>query len=133
MGGQDGFSRNLLGYSSTSDTVMGGVNLHPTKRLALGLHLTWIQTDASLDPFDLPADDYVAITPPVMYDFSQAHTYSDLETSRTQAELSARYNIRDSFWFRLNYLVIDFSDDAPYLEDTTGSLDLITAAIGWAF
>ena len=133
MGGQAGFSRNLLDYTSTSDTVMAGMNVHPTEKFELGLGLTWSVSDASLAPFELPADDYVAITPPMVYDFSTTHTNSDLDLERTEAEVHAKYNFSNSFWLRLNYLYIDYQDDAPYLHDLTGSLDLITAAVGWAF
>ncbi len=133
MGGQDGFSRNLLAYSSTSNTVMAGLNLHPTDKLELGLAVTFSASDASLAPFDLPADDYVAITPPMVFDFSTTHTNSDLDVTRTEAELNARYRFSDRLWARLGYLWIDFEDDAPYLYDTSGRVDVVTAALGWVF
>lgn len=133
MGGQDGFSRDLLGYTSESTMLVGGITFHPTRQLELGASLAYVQSEAALAPFDLPADDYVAITPPTIYDFSLAHTYSDLDLTRTEAEVGATYRLRDNLWLRLNYLMIEYEDDAPYLYEAEGQVDFITAAFGIAF
>lgn len=133
MGGQDGFSRDLLAYATESNVLMGGVTVHPSERWDLGLHLVWTASEAGLDPFDLPADDYVAITPPTVFDFSQTHTFSDLDTTRVDGELSAKYHFSDTFRLYGAWRYADFSDDAPYLEDTSGSFNMYTFAFGWVF
>lgn len=133
MGGQDGFSRDLLSYSSDSDTLVAGLHLKPAPNLELHASLAYVQSSAGLDPFDLPAADYVAITPAMIYDFSIAHTYSDLDLTRTEGELGAKLRFGDGLWLRLNYLYLDYTDDAPYLYEADGRADFITAAFGIAF
>ncbi len=133
MGGQAGFSRDLLAYSTESNVLMGGFTVHPNDRWDLGLHLVWTSSEAGLAPFDLPADDYVAITPPAVFDFSETHTYSDLDTTRIDGEVSAKYQINDEFRLYGAWRYADFSDDAPYLYDTSGSFTMYTFALGWTF
>ncbi len=133
MGGQDGFSRDLLGYSTDSDTIVAGLRLKPASFLELGASLAYVQASAGLDPFDLPAEDYVAITPSMLYDFSIADSYSDLDLTRTEANLSARVRFRNDLWLRFNYLFVDYTDDSPYLYEVDGQADFITAAFGISF
>jgi hypothetical protein len=133
MGGQDGFSRDLLEYEDDSTSLLGGVRLSPSKKTELGLHLAYTKSEAGLDPFDLPADDYVAITPPMIYDFSKSHTYSMLEITRFDGELDFKYKFSDDFWLRAAYKYVDYKDDMPYLFDTTGTVQWATLALGWYF
>jgi len=133
MGGQDGFARDLLAYSSESNVLMGGVKIKPTDNFYIGLDLTWTTSEAGLSAFDLSAPDYVATHPPMSYDFSQTHTYSDLDTSRLDAQVKANYKFGTSSWVAGTYRRVDFSDDAPYLYDTTGALDIFTFAYGMKF
>lgn len=133
MGGQDGFSRDLLEYETTSDTIMGGLRFRPDGPLDVLLDVAWNSSDAGLDAFALPADEYVATHPPTAYDFSSTHTYSNLDLSRLEASLEGRWDVSDDTWLRLRYRWIDFDDDDPYLFDVTGSLGIVTAAFGWAF
>jgi hypothetical protein len=133
MGGQDGFSRNLLSYNADSNVLMGGLKVHPAENFTLGIHLTQTSSDAGLDPFDLPADEYVARTPTMIYDFSMTHTYSDLDMSRLEAEIDAKWKLSDAFWLYGAWRFADFDDDAPYMYDTTGSVDFYTLALGWSF
>jgi hypothetical protein len=112
---------------------VGGIKLHPSKKATLGASLAWTDSNAALDPFDLPADDYVAITPPMSYDFSQSHTFSDLDISRIDADLLFKYKFSDGFWLRADYRITDYQDDAPYLYDTSGSVQWVTAAAGFKF
>lgn len=133
MGGQDGYARDLLGYDSTSNVLMVGVTVKPSETFDMGLSLTWTASEAALDPFALPADDYVATHPPTSYDFSETHTYSDLDTSRLDLQVDGRYHFNKAFWLNAAFRYADFSDDAPYLYDTSGSLSLYTVALGWKF
>jgi hypothetical protein len=133
MGGQDGYARDPLSYETASDIVMAGISLRPSEAFKLGFSLTWTESDAGLDPFDLSAPDYVATHPTMQYDFSQAHTYSDLDLSRLEAAVKAGYKFSPRASFFLKYRYADFEDDAPYLYDTSGSIDIYTAAISWSF
>jgi hypothetical protein len=133
MGGQDGSARDLLNYDSTSNTLMAGIRTRPSERLELGLNLNWTESEAGLDPFDLPADDYVATHPTMAYDFSIAHTYSDLDLSRLDGQLDATYTINEELRMSFEYRYIDFTDDDPYLYDLSGALDVYTFVLGWSF
>ena len=133
MGGQDGFTRSPLSYDISSDTFMAGITLRPNDRVKLGVHLTYNDASSGLEQFELTADEYEARTPSTSFDFDQSHTYSDLDTSRLEGELEARYSLNDSFWLGGWYRYIEFTDDAPYLYDTTGKVQFITAAVGYTF
>lgn len=37
MGGQDGYSRDLLTYDEEANTLLGGIKIHPAGRWDLGL------------------------------------------------------------------------------------------------
>ena len=82
MGGQDGYSRDLLDYNEESNNIMAGIKIRPSDRWDLGLNLAYTTAEGGLSQFDLPADDYVAITPPMSYDFSKSHTYSNIDVER---------------------------------------------------
>jgi hypothetical protein len=133
MGGQDGFSRDLLKYGETSTSVLGGLRFYLSKKAELGLNLAYTGSEAGLDPFDLPADDYVAITPPMTYDFSRSHTYSKLDVTRVDGDIDFKYEFDVGFWLRANYKYIDYKDDSPYMYDTTGAVSWATLAVGWYF
>ena len=133
MGGQDGYSRNMLDYTSESNTVMGGAKYTKKDKMELGLDLSWMQAEAGLDPFALTADDYVATHPPMSFDFSQTNTYSDLDSTRVDADLWAKFSFGSKWWLRLRYHYVDYQDDAPYLYDTSGTYQYATAAVGLVF
>jgi hypothetical protein len=133
MGGQDGSSRDLLSYNEESSSLMAGFHFKAGQRWDFNLYGVYVQSEAALDPFDLPADDYVAITPPMNYDFSIAHTYTDIDLTRFEGGVEAKYNFTDTLWARAKYHLIDYQDDAPFLEDFTGRVDFLYAMIGFAF
>ncbi len=133
MGGQDGFSRDLLTYDDESISLLGGLRFKTSKKSSLGLSLAWTDSSAGLQAFDLPADDYVAITPPTQYDFSRSHTYSDLDINRIDGDILFKYSFTDDVWLRADYRIIDYSDDAPYMADTSGTVQWATIALGWRF
>ncbi len=91
MGGQDGFSRDIFDYSSDSNTLMAGLKYQTQNKTELGIDLSWMQAEAALAPFDLSADDYVATHPPMAYDFSITHLNSDLDNTRLDADLWAKF------------------------------------------
>lgn len=133
MGGQAGFSRDMLDYSSDSNTLMAGLKYQTKNKTEIGIDLSWMKSEAALAPFDLSADDYVAITPPMSYDFSTTHLNSDIDNSRIDADAWAKFWLNSGLWLRLRYHLVDFQDDAPYLYDTSGKYQYATAAVGWIF
>ena len=133
MGGQDGYSRDMLNYTSESNALMAGLKFKKMDKMELGLDLSWMQAEAGLAPFDLSADDYVADHPPMSYDFSETHTYSNLDSTRVDADLWAKFFFTENLWLRLRYHYIDYTDDAPYLYDTSGTYQYVAGALGWVF
>ncbi len=133
MGGQDGYAIDRLSYGSTTNTLMAGVHFSPTERWDLGLDLTWSSSDGKIDPFDLPADDYVATHPSTMFDFSQTPEYSELDVSRWDVSLLANFHINKGFYIGGRYRYAKFDDKQPYLYDTTGSINVLTGYLGWTF
>ena len=133
MGGQDGFSRNVLDYSSEMNSLMAGLQYQVKDKMELGIDFGLTQSEAALAPFELPADDYVATHPTMSFDFSQTNTNSDLDSTRIDADLWAKFWFKNNIWLRLRYHYVDYQDDAPYLYDTSGKYQFATAAVGWVF
>jgi opacity protein-like surface antigen len=133
MGGQDGFSRDMLDYTEESSTLMAGLKIHPSDNWDLGFNVGYTTSEGGLAPFDLPADDYVAITPPMSYDFSKSHTYSNIDVNRFNLDGMFKFKFTEDLWMRLWYKYVDFSDNDPYLYDTTGSVQWATITAGWSF
>ena len=69
----------------------------------------------------------------VQGDFSQTNTYSDLDTTFWQAKLYGRYYVKKSLYLTADYQYLDLQDDAPYLCDTSGSVDIYNFGVGWSF
>ena len=67
------------------------------------------------------------------YDFSQANTYSDLDNEFWEAKLYGRYYVMRSLYLTAGYQYLDYQDNAPYLYDTTGSVDIYNFGVGWSF
>lgn len=94
----------------------------------------WSEADAAFEPFEIMVpEDYLARNVNQSYDFSRTHTYSDLDISRLELGAGVRYQASERIGLRAGYRYIDFEDNAPYLEDTTGSVDFYSIAVAWAF
>ena len=132
MGGQDGYSRTLSKYSEEANTVMGGIKVHPGS-WDLGLNLGYTVAEGGMDPYELTADDYVATHPPTIFDFSNTNTLSDLDVSRLDGDLMVKFRFSDAMWLRFNWRYVDYTDDAPYLYDTDGTVQWATLTAGWYF
>lgn len=133
MGGQDGFSRNVLSYNEESNSILAGVKIRPGDRWDLGFDVGYTAAEGGLDPFGLPADDYVAITPSMSYDFSKTDTYSNIDVDRLNLDAMLKYEFPGDIWLRLWYKIVDFGDNDPYLYDTTGTVQWATITAGWNF
>ena len=133
MGGQDGFQRDLLNYDSEANSFLAGFKIDASEKWDLGADFSWTQAEAALAPFDLSAPDYVATHPPMAFDFSQTHTYSDLDSTRIDADVWLKIFLKESLWLRFRYHYVDYQDDAPYLEDTSGTLQFASGSVGFTF
>lgn len=129
-----GSTRSLVDYESGSTTLLGGVAWKPNERTSLDLGVAWNRADAGLDRFELlvPAT-FLAANPNMAYDFSATHQASDLDLTRLEATLDATVEIRPNLAVVGGLRWVDVEDDAPYLEDLSGSLTSWSAALRWRF
>jgi len=132
MGGQDGFSRTLSKYNEESNTLLGGIKVHPGNWV-LGLNLGYTTAEGGMDPYELTADDYVATHPSMSFDFADSYSYSNLDVSRLDGNLNLKYKFANAMWMRFWYRYVDFTDDQPYLYDTSGTIQWATVSVGWKF
>jgi hypothetical protein len=129
-----GSTRSLIEYETSSTTLLGGLSWKPSEKLAIDLSLAWNRADAGLDPIavTVPAS-HLAANPNQAYDLSEMHTASDLDLSRLEASLGFGWQISDRLALVGDFRYVDLEDDAPYLEDLTGTLFSWSAALRWRF
>jgi len=59
--------------------------------------------------------------------------YSDLEYLEYRATLGLRYQAREHVQAFAAVSYYDLDDDAPYLQDATGSVEIFTAGLVWSY
>jgi hypothetical protein len=67
------------------------------------------------------------------YDFSEVNTYSDLEYSELRTTIGINYDLNDTVGLFASYSYYDVDDKRPYLQDATGSVDLVAGGLTWSF
>jgi hypothetical protein len=67
------------------------------------------------------------------FDFSKSHTYSNIDVNRFNLDAMFKLKFTEELWMRLWYKYVDFSDNDPYLYDTSGSVQWATITAGWSF
>ncbi len=113
---------------------MGGIRFHPVEALTLKLDVAWNDARARFDSFRFPdGEAFAAARPNQSFDFSQTYTNSDLDTQFLEAGIQARYEMRTDLNLTAGYRYLDFDDNAPYLGDDSGSVELVSLGVGWAF
>ena len=132
MGGQDGFSRDLLNYNEESNSILAGIKIHPGEKWDLGFDVGYTTAEGGLDPFDLPADDYVAITRRCRTTSEHPHLL-DIDIERINFDAMLRYSFSDNLWFRLWYKLVDFDDKDPYLYRHHRPVQWATITAGMSF
>ena len=124
----------MLDYDTDFNTVVGGLTFKPGEPLTLKLELAMNSAQAGLAMFRFPAGEaFAAERPNQSFDFSPTHTFSDLDTRFVEAGLEARYEVRPGLDLTAGYRHLDFDDNAPYLGDDSGTLELVSLGLGWAF
>jgi len=113
---------------------MGGFDMKASEAFKWGVNLVWNTAEAGLDPFRmLRGEVWSASKANQYFDFSQTNTYSDLDTERVYGVLYGQFYFKEDLWLWAGYTYQDYSDNAPYLYDTTGSADTYAARLGWSF
>lgn len=112
---------------------MAGVNLRPAKPVTVSLVASYTASDFAMDPLTLNGGDFAAHHDLQPYDYSLTHTFSDLDLSRFDGTAELRYQLTKAFSLRGLYRYVDYQDDAPYLYDTTGKVQVVSGGFGLAF
>ena len=108
--------------------------MKPSETFELSISAAVNSAEASMDPFRMPAGEaFAANRPNQWYDFTRTHTFSDLDTMFKEVALEAKYRFNDRSYLTGGYRYLDFEDDAPYLYDTSGSVDFYSLGLGWMF
>lgn len=124
----------MLEYQSSSHTVLAGFSLQPTPSLEIVVDGSWTTADAAMAPFDFQVpEEFLAVNPNMSFDFARTYLNSDLDISRVELGVRARYSVNSRLFVRGSYRYLDYDDDAPYLYDTTGSVDVYGFGLGWEF
>jgi hypothetical protein len=91
--------------------------------------------DPDDDPGSLPGpgDDTGSALTFHDYDFSDVRNYSDLEYDELRVTLGASYEVRPSVGLFGAVSRYDLDDDAPYLQDVTGAVTIVSGGITWSF
>ena len=91
---------------------------------------TW--TLATVAPAPLPGFD-LANNPNLLLDWSEVRDYTDIDVSRFDLGLGARYRSSGGYGLELSYLWTDYADREPILEDETGQYSRITMLASKSF
>lgn len=112
---------------------MAGVNVRPAGPVTLALLASYTASDFAMDPMTLNGGDFAARSHLQPYDYSLTHTFSDLDVSRFDASAELRYKVSKLFALRGLYRYVDYQDDAPYLDDTSGKVHVVSGGFGLTF
>ena len=133
MSGQFGSSQSVIEYDGTISTMLAGFAYKASDSFKIGVEAAYNVADAGMDSFRmLEGEAFAATKPNQSYDFSNTYLNSDLDVSRIQVGVNAKYKIKPSVWISGDYTYIDYQDDAPYLYDTTGTVDVYGLSVGFS-
>lgn len=130
--GQFGTSGALATSEMTYSTFSVGGNLKAGERLSLGLDANYTVGKEEMQPLGLRASpEILARLTGFTYDFTTWHTYVDLESTSWDATLRTDVRFNSSLSGVFSYTYVDFNDNAPYLTDLTGNLDIVRLGLRW--
>jgi hypothetical protein len=104
----------------------------PTQRLQVTADLGWVRSDESMSQirFYVP-EEVLAKLVDSIYDLTEAHTYSDLKTTRWEAHLKAITQVAPGLFGEFSYGLTRYLDDKPYLADLDGKLNVVQVGLRW--
>lgn len=132
--GQFGSSSDTANSESTYKTATLGGSFDLGERFKIGADATYTVATESMEQilFAFPAD-VAAILRYSTYDVSEVHTYSDLDSTAWDATLRAEAKLTAKLSGTASYQYIDYNDNSPYLDDLTGSLEIVQIGLRWVF
>jgi hypothetical protein len=112
---------------------MAGFWFQPADPFELGVDLVYTVGDASMDQIMISAPEWAAKYPNQSWDFTQTHTFSDLDLTRIDAELWGKMHFATKYWLRASYRYAEVEDDQPYITDSTGDASWYGLSVGREF
>jgi len=113
---------------------MGGLKFKVTEVFKIGFDLAYVNATAGMSQFRFEtAEAWAAAKPNQNYDMHLVNTYSDLDTTRLESDLWAKFTFFKSAFLYADWRYVDYTDDAPYLYDTSGEISWYTLSLGWSF
>jgi len=112
---------------------MAGFWTKPADTFELGLDLTYTLGEAGLEQLQISAPEWAASHPNQSFDFSQTHTFSDLDLTRLDAEVWGKVHFSTKYWVRASYRYAEVEDDQPYITDYTGDTSWYGLSVGRGF
>lgn len=111
-----------------------GSNVRLGERLKVGLDASYIVTDEGMNQLlmGVPAD-VLARLKFSSYDLDQLHTYSDLDSRQWDVSLRGEARLTPKLSGVASYSFLDYDDSSPYLEDLTGTLNLLSVGLKYSF
>ncbi|MEP0775283.1 MAG: hypothetical protein HRF46_13060 [Acidobacteriota bacterium] len=116
----------------TYSTLATGTTLKAGSRVTLGLDASYTKAKEEPDPLGLGAPpDILAKLTGFSYDFTLWHTYSRLESTSWDATFRAEARLAARLAGLFSYTYMDFNDNARYLDNLSGNLDIVRLALRW--
>ena len=112
-----------------TDAEYGRVTLVPFSDVPIDL----IDPDAAPGELPGPGPDTGCVLRFHDYDFSEINENSALEYSELRATFGINFDINDTVGLFASYSYYDVDDKRPYLQDVTGSVDLVSGGLTWSF
>ncbi|MBD3381138.1 MAG: hypothetical protein GF404_02970 [candidate division Zixibacteria bacterium] len=115
-------------YESKSHSLYGSVTFMPTPLLSLSLQGNYTQSDAALEPVNMPTPDEAIEH--LDYTFGDMHNYSDLEYKLAEIGLGLNYKVSTGIEWYSEGWYYDLTDELGYVYgDETGSLFVIRSGV----
>jgi hypothetical protein len=132
--GQFGSSSETANNESTYKTATLGGSFDLGERFTIGADATYTLATETMEQlaFAYPAD-VAAILRYSTYDLSEVHTYSDLDSTAWDATVHAEAKLTAKLSGTASYQYIDYNDNAPYLDNLSGRLQIVQAGLRWTF
>lgn len=123
-------------YKTNVNTLLFSADFAATDRLSFNGGVIFNWGDAEMD--GITADYYEGVQPAAFgYDHALASQVwmdsTDLDIEEIEYYLGCKFDFNERLTLNLNASYTDYSDDEPYLYDTSGDLFLVNAGLTFRF
>jgi len=128
-------------YNTTAHMISGGLSFKMSPKLKFHVNGNYTMSEAAFDQFNMPetenrdlAEEYIHHSD---YDYSNLHTYSDLEYGFMNLNFDAEFKIKDNLSWTVGMNYYDLDDKTGFVfGDESGSYYVVKTgfqfgALGW--